>query len=155
MNDNFRPIGLTARQISERLRLKRAEMLEQAADEGGQLSQRDTIGIICDAVAAHPELSLSEDDGAQFADLRQRAGQIFNRLLEAHWLEERPVSLEEKIGLAAASFLSFPVAAFVSASLMMVALSSGTLASVVESGTIMGTKMGCDFSQAFNPTDLD
>jgi hypothetical protein len=42
------------------------------------------------------------------------------------------------LGLAAASFLSFPVAVFVSASLMLVALSSGTLASVVESGTIMG-----------------
>lgn len=48
------------------------------------------------------------------------------------------LSLLAAIGLAAASFLSFPVAAFVSVSLMMVALSSGTLASVVESGTIMG-----------------
>ncbi len=42
------------------------------------------------------------------------------------------------LGLAAASFLSFPVAAFVSASLMMVALSSGTLRSTVEAGTITG-----------------
>ncbi len=49
------------------------------------------------------------------------------------------LTLLAAIGLAAASLLSFPVAAFVSVSLMMVALSSGTLASVVESGTIMGT----------------
>lgn len=48
------------------------------------------------------------------------------------------LALLAAIGLAAASFLSFPVASFVSASVMLVALSSGTLASVVESGTIMG-----------------
>ena len=46
------------------------------------------------------------------------------------------VALLAAIGLAAASFLSFPVAAFVSASLMVVALSTGTLASTVESGTV-------------------
>jgi len=49
------------------------------------------------------------------------------------------LALLAAIGLAAASFLSFPVAAFVSASLMIVAFSSGTLASTVESGTITGT----------------
>jgi len=48
------------------------------------------------------------------------------------------LALLAAIGLAAASFLSFPVATFVSASLMLVALSSGTLASAVEAGTIMG-----------------
>jgi len=48
------------------------------------------------------------------------------------------LALLAAIGLAAASFLSFPVAAFVSASLMLVALSTGTLSSAVESGTIMG-----------------
>lgn len=48
------------------------------------------------------------------------------------------LALLAAIGLAAASFLSFPVAAFVSASLMLVALSSGTLATAVEEGTIMG-----------------
>jgi len=49
------------------------------------------------------------------------------------------LTLLAAMGLAAASFLSFPVAAFVSLSLMMVVFSSGTLTSVVESGTIMGT----------------
>jgi len=40
------------------------------------------------------------------------------------------------LGLAAASFLSFPVAAFVSASLLIVFLSSGTLSGVVAEGSI-------------------
>lgn len=42
------------------------------------------------------------------------------------------------IGLAAASFLSFPVAAFASLGILIVALSGGTLKSVVENGTVMG-----------------
>jgi ABC-type transport system involved in multi-copper enzyme maturation permease subunit len=54
-------------------------------------------------------------------------------LIVLFWL-----ALLAAIGLAAASFLSFPVAAFVSASLMIVALSTGTLSSAVESGTVMG-----------------
>ncbi len=48
------------------------------------------------------------------------------------------LALLAAIGLAAASFLSFPVAAFVSASLMIVSLSTGTLASTVEAGTVGG-----------------
>ena len=51
------------------------------------------------------------------------------------------------LGLAAASFLSFPVAAFVSLAILSLALSSGTIANVVEEGTLMGfneetSKMG-------------
>src|SRR5207253_3553607 len=42
------------------------------------------------------------------------------------------------LGLAAASFMSFPVAAFFSLSLLVVALSSGTLSSVVEQGGTAG-----------------
>jgi len=42
------------------------------------------------------------------------------------------------LGLAAASFLSFPVAAFFSMSVLVVVLSSGTLAEAVESGTVVG-----------------
>lgn len=42
------------------------------------------------------------------------------------------------LGLAAGSLLSFPVAAFCSLSLLVVALSSGTMASVVEEGTVTG-----------------
>ncbi len=42
------------------------------------------------------------------------------------------------LGLAAASFLSFPVAAFFSMAVLVVGLSSGTLADAVEAGTVVG-----------------
>lgn len=42
------------------------------------------------------------------------------------------------LGLAMASFLSFPVAAFASLALLTMALSTGTLSSAVSEGTIMG-----------------
>jgi hypothetical protein len=42
------------------------------------------------------------------------------------------------LGLAAASFLSFPVAAFFSLALLIVTFSSGTLSNVVSDGTLMG-----------------
>ena len=48
------------------------------------------------------------------------------------------LALLSAVGLAAASLLSFPVAAFVSVSLLVVALSSGTLGSVVSEGTVVG-----------------
>lgn len=48
------------------------------------------------------------------------------------------MALFATLGLAAASFLSFPVAAFVSLSALAMTLSTGTLASVVEQGTVMG-----------------
>ena len=48
------------------------------------------------------------------------------------------MALFSTLGLAAASFLSFPVAAFVSLAALMMTLSTGTLASVVEQGTVMG-----------------
>jgi len=46
------------------------------------------------------------------------------------------MALLAAVGLASASFLSFPVAAFLSLSILIVALSSGTLANVVSEGTI-------------------
>jgi hypothetical protein len=42
------------------------------------------------------------------------------------------------LGLSAASFLSFPVAAFASLAVLVMSLSTGTLASAVEQGTVMG-----------------
>jgi hypothetical protein len=48
------------------------------------------------------------------------------------------MALLATLGLAAASFLSFPVAAFVALSALAVTFSTGTLASVVEQGTVMG-----------------
>lgn len=48
------------------------------------------------------------------------------------------MALLSALGLAAASQLSFPVAAFVSLAALMLAFSSGTLSTVVSDGTIMG-----------------
>ena len=48
------------------------------------------------------------------------------------------MALFAAIGLAAASFLSFPVAAFCSLAILSLGLSSGTLSNVVSEGTIMG-----------------
>src|SRR5690606_35681017 len=48
------------------------------------------------------------------------------------------LALLAALGLAAASFLSFPVAAFVSLAVLVIGLSSGTLSTVVEEGTILG-----------------
>jgi hypothetical protein len=48
------------------------------------------------------------------------------------------LALLASLGLAAASLVSFPVAAFVSASVLVVAFSSSTLASAVEAGTVAG-----------------
>jgi len=48
------------------------------------------------------------------------------------------MALLAALGLAMASFLSFPVAAFASLAVLAVTLSSGTLATAVSEGTIMG-----------------
>jgi len=52
------------------------------------------------------------------------------------------VALLATIGLSAASFLSFPVASFVALAMLLVVFSSGTLATVVEQGTVMGADEG-------------
>jgi hypothetical protein len=54
-------------------------------------------------------------------------------LIIACWL-----ALLAAAGLASATFLSFPVAAFFAASLLFVVLSSGTLAQTVAEGTVLG-----------------
>jgi len=48
------------------------------------------------------------------------------------------MALLASIGLAASSFLSFPVASLVSVSLLVLSISSGTMALVVDEGTVMG-----------------
>ena len=48
------------------------------------------------------------------------------------------MALLAALGLASASFLSFPVAAFLSLGVLTLALSSGTMANAVSEGTLMG-----------------
>jgi len=54
------------------------------------------------------------------------------------------MALLAAVGLASASFLSFPVAAFLSLAILLMALSSGTLATVVSEGTIDTTTGATD-----------
>jgi hypothetical protein len=49
------------------------------------------------------------------------------------------LALLAALGLASASMMSFPVAAFFSASMLVVALMSGSLASIVSEGTVLGS----------------
>jgi hypothetical protein len=49
------------------------------------------------------------------------------------------MALLATLGLSAASFLSFPVAAFFSLGVLTMALSSGTMSTAVSEGTIMGS----------------
>jgi hypothetical protein len=72
-----------------------AERLIEAADEGGQISHDDARALVREVLARHPNVQLDEDEGGQFRDLSQRAGQFSNKLLESHWLVSRRVSLDE------------------------------------------------------------
>jgi hypothetical protein len=57
------------------------------------------------------------------------------------------LALLAAIGLAAASFLSFPVAAFVSVAILIVGFSTGTLRQIVEEGGIAGVDHHVGFVQ--------
>ncbi len=72
-----------------------AMRLSEAADEGGQIPHDEARLLIREVLASYPDTSLDEDEGGQLRDLSQRAGQFFNRLIEARWLEPRRVSLDE------------------------------------------------------------
>ena len=63
------------------------------------------------------------------------------------------LALLSAVGLAAASFLSFPVAAFVSLGILVVGLSSGTVRQVVEEGGIAA--INHETGRVDNPTLLD
>jgi len=71
-----------------------ADRLLDGADEGGQISRDETLGLIRETVLGHPNVVLDPDEGAAFADARQKAAQLYNRLLEAGWLHERRLSLD-------------------------------------------------------------
>jgi len=58
------------------------------------------------------------------------------------------------LGLAAASLLSFPVAAFVALAVLIIGLSSGTLSNVVQEGTILGVNHETGVADAHSLLDL-
>lgn len=58
-----------------------ADRLAESADEGGQVSHADTLTLIREVLAAHPQVQLADDEGATMTDLRQRA-QRCGKILE-------------------------------------------------------------------------
>ncbi len=63
------------------------------------------------------------------------------------------LALMAAIGLAAASLLSFPVAAFVSLSLLVVAFSTGTMNTIIEQGGVRPVNPNTGLIDAPNPFD--
>ncbi len=97
-------------------------------DENGKLTidfeNRNNIALIFPLV-----------DGLEVLYREGGFGLNFTRGLGIIWCW---LALLAALGLASASLLSFPVAAFFSVSVLIVALSSGTLAGVVQQGSVSG-----------------
>lgn len=72
-----------------------ADRLIEAADEGGQMAHAEARVLIREVLQQHQDVPLDEDEGGLFRDVNQRAGQFFNKLIEAGWLRPRRVSLDE------------------------------------------------------------
>lgn len=87
----FRPLSRRAAAVY----VDCADRLVEAADEGGQVPHHEARVLIREVLARHPDVQLDEDEGGAFRDLNQRAGQFFNKLLEAQWLQARRASLDQ------------------------------------------------------------
>lgn len=90
--DFFRPLARPSAPVY----VDCADRLVEEAGEAGRLSQRDTVEIIKEVIARHPLALLDSDEGRELRDARQRAGQFFNRLIAAGWLEDQTLGLHER-----------------------------------------------------------
>ena len=90
--DFFRPLARPSAPIY----IDCAERMVDAAGESGRLPHPEAVAVIREVLALHPSVVLEEDEGAGFRDARQRAGQFFNRLCEARWLEDQQLGLHER-----------------------------------------------------------
>jgi hypothetical protein len=83
----------------------------------------------------NPEMTFPLEEGMELLYPESTFGINFMRglIVIFCWL-----ALLASIGLSAASFLSFPVASFMSLAVLFIGLSSGTVSTVVEQGTITG-----------------
>jgi len=95
--DFFRPLS----RPSSALYVDCADRIADAAGDAGRIPQADAIALVREILASHPEILLGEDEGASLRDARQRAGQIFNRLCDAGWLEDQQLGLHERWALVA------------------------------------------------------
>ncbi len=90
--DFFRPLARPSAPVY----VDCADRLVEEAGESGRLTQRETTEIIKEVIARHPLSLLDEDEGAALRDSRQRAGQFFNRLIAAGWIEDQTLGLHER-----------------------------------------------------------
>ena len=90
--DFFRPLARPSAPIY----VDCADRLIDEAGEAGRLAHKETLEIIREVLAAHPSSLLDEDEGSALRDARQRAGQFFNRLLAAGWLEDQTLGLHDR-----------------------------------------------------------
>lgn len=90
--DFFRPLTRPSVEIY----VDCAERLLDEAGEAGRILHREAIALIREILTLHPNIALDEDEGASLRDIRQRAGQIFNRLCDAGWLEDQQLGLHER-----------------------------------------------------------
>src|SRR5271166_4357978 len=72
------------------------DRFEARSNEDGQLSHEDTLALIRDTLTLNPSAELDIDEGGDTQDLRLKAGKLFNKLLEAQWLQQRRVSIDER-----------------------------------------------------------
>jgi hypothetical protein len=78
-----------------------ADRLERAAGESARLELSEARDLVQTVVAEHPDFDWPEEEA--HADIRVRAGKVFNFLLETSWLEDRPESLYERwVGISPA-----------------------------------------------------
>ncbi|MCA1963524.1 MAG: DUF5716 family protein [Prosthecobacter sp.] len=90
--DFFRPLARPSAPVY----VDCADRLIEEAGEAGRLAHKETLEIIREVLACHPTSLLADDEGAALRDARQRAGQFFNRLLAAGWLEDQTLGLHDR-----------------------------------------------------------
>jgi hypothetical protein len=72
------------------------DRFEARSDEDGQLSHEETLGLLRDTLLLNPAADLDLDEGGDTHDARLKAGKLFNQLLQAGWLQERRMSIDER-----------------------------------------------------------
>ncbi|MDB6077901.1 MAG: hypothetical protein JWO82_1648 [Akkermansiaceae bacterium] len=93
--DFFRPLS----RPSAAIYIDCADRIAEAAGDAGRVTHLDATALIRETLASHPEVALAEDEGASLRDARARAGQLFNRLCDAGWLEDQQLGLHERYTL--------------------------------------------------------
>ncbi len=72
------------------------DQFESRSNEDGQLSHEETLALIRDTLMLNPGAALDIDEGGDTCDLRLKAGKLFNNLLQAQWLQQRRISIDER-----------------------------------------------------------